>query len=199
MQAPGNGTTTEKAPRGRQRTEQVVIEHVRYSVALSGLSIVDAFVPGIFTPVCDLSHLRCLFSKQQYTYTFSTFSILLLFLFIFLFFYFFTFLFTFLIFYFFTFSFVVFLRAKRVLTAFFSLCGTWCHRGREMALNRIAFDNQRVTKELFKTQSNESTRQARGKVKASIVFVQNLHGDSVNSPQRKSKYSVENRPALHGA
>ncbi len=91
MKAPGNSATTEKAPRGRQRTEQVVIEHVRYSVAPSGLSIVDAFVPGVFTPVCDLSHLRCLFSKQQYTYTFSTFSILLLFLFTFLFFYFFTF------------------------------------------------------------------------------------------------------------
>ena len=124
MQAPGNGATTEKSPRGRQRTEQVVIEHVRYSVALSGLSIVDTFVPGVFTPVCNLSHLRCLFSKQQYTYTFSTFSILLLFLFTFLFFYFFTFLFTFLIFYFFTFSFVVFLRTRRVLTAFFSSCGT---------------------------------------------------------------------------
>ena len=44
--------------KSRQRTEQVVIEHVRYSVAPSGLSIVDAFVPGVFTPVCGLSHLR---------------------------------------------------------------------------------------------------------------------------------------------
>ena len=128
---------------------------------------------------------------RLFTFLFYLFTFFLLHLF--------TFLFTFLIFYFFTFSFVVFLRERRVLTAFFSLCGTWCHRGREMALNRIAFDNQRVTKELFKTQSNESTRQARGKVKASIVFAQNLHGDSVNSPQRKSQYSVENWPTLHVA
>ena len=46
----------------------VEIKQVRYSVALSGLSFVDAPVPGVlpfgqaqaeYTPVCDLSHLRC--------------------------------------------------------------------------------------------------------------------------------------------
>ena len=29
-----------------------------YSVALSGLSFVNALVPGVNTPVCGLSHLR---------------------------------------------------------------------------------------------------------------------------------------------
>ena len=47
---------------------QVEIKQVRYSVALSGLSFVDAPVPGVLrfaqaqaenTPVCVLSHLRC--------------------------------------------------------------------------------------------------------------------------------------------
>ena len=65
-QAPGNVATTEKAPRGRQRPKHVVIKHVIYSVAPSGLSFVNALVPGVLpfgqaqadnTPVCGLSRL----------------------------------------------------------------------------------------------------------------------------------------------
>ena len=44
--APGNVATTEKAPRGRQRPKHVVIKHVTYSVALSGLIIVLRPYPG---------------------------------------------------------------------------------------------------------------------------------------------------------
>ena len=64
-QAPGSSATTKEAPRGRQRPKHVVIKHVTCSVALSGLSFVNALVPGVFTPGCVLSHLRCLFSGQQ--------------------------------------------------------------------------------------------------------------------------------------
>ena len=65
-QAPGNVATTEKAPRGRQRPKHVVIKHVIYFVAPSGLSFVNALVPGVLpfgqaqadnTPVCGLSRL----------------------------------------------------------------------------------------------------------------------------------------------
>ena len=43
---------------GRQRYKQFDIKHVMYSVALSGLSFVNALVPGVNTPVCGLSSLR---------------------------------------------------------------------------------------------------------------------------------------------
>ena len=58
-QAPGSSATTKEAPRGRQRPKHVVIKHVTCSVALSGLSFVNALVPGVYTPVCSLSHLWC--------------------------------------------------------------------------------------------------------------------------------------------
>ena len=57
-QAPGSSSTTKEAPRGRQRPNHVVIKHVTCSVALSGLSFVNAIGPGVDTPVCSLSRLR---------------------------------------------------------------------------------------------------------------------------------------------
>ena len=57
-QAPGSRATTKEAPTGRQRPKHVVIKHVIYSVAPSGLSFVNALVPGVDTPVCGLSRLR---------------------------------------------------------------------------------------------------------------------------------------------
>ena len=65
-QAPGSSATIKEAPTGRQRPNHVIIKHVTCSVALSGLSFVNALVPGVFTPGCVLSRLRCLFSGQQY-------------------------------------------------------------------------------------------------------------------------------------
>ena len=64
-QAPGSSATIKEAPKGRQKPKHVVIKHVTCSVALPGLSFVNALVPGGFTPGCVLSHLRCLFSGQQ--------------------------------------------------------------------------------------------------------------------------------------
>ena len=49
-QAPGNSATTKEAPRGRQRTKQVVIKRVRYSVAPLGLTIVLYPCPGGLHP-----------------------------------------------------------------------------------------------------------------------------------------------------
>ena len=46
-----------KVPKGRQRYKQIDIKQVMYSVALSGLSFVNALVPGANTPVCGLSRL----------------------------------------------------------------------------------------------------------------------------------------------
>ena len=46
-----------KVPKGRQRYKQFEIKQVMFSVALSGLSFVNALVPGVITPVCGLSHL----------------------------------------------------------------------------------------------------------------------------------------------
>ena len=62
---PGNCATTQKVPKGRQKPKQVVIEQVRYSIAPSGLWFVAVLLPGVGTPVCGLSHLRCLFPGQQ--------------------------------------------------------------------------------------------------------------------------------------
>ena len=55
-----------KVPKGRQKYKQFDIKQVMYSVALSGLSFVNALVPGVLrfaqaqaesTPVCGLSRL----------------------------------------------------------------------------------------------------------------------------------------------
>ena len=62
---PGNCATTRKVPKGRQRYKQFDIKQVMYSVALSGLSFVNAFVPGVNTPVCGLSRLGRFFPGQQ--------------------------------------------------------------------------------------------------------------------------------------
>ena len=48
--SPGNSATTKEAPRGRQRTKQVVIKQVRYSVAPLGLTIVLYPCPGGLHP-----------------------------------------------------------------------------------------------------------------------------------------------------
>ena len=61
---PGNDATKEKAPRGRQRPKQVVIEQVRYSVTPSGLSFVNALVPGGAPPSVVFRHFETLPSKQ---------------------------------------------------------------------------------------------------------------------------------------
>ena len=39
--------------------------------------------------------------------------------------------------------------ARRVLAAFFRFCGTWGRKEREMGLNRMGGDNQRVGKGRF--------------------------------------------------
>ena len=57
MLTPGNCATTRKVPKGRQRYKQFDIKQVMFSVALSGLSFVNALVPGVNTPVCGLSSL----------------------------------------------------------------------------------------------------------------------------------------------
>ena len=63
---PGNCATTRKVPKGRQRYKQFEIKQVMFSVAHSGLSFVNALVPGVLpfgqaqaesTPVCSLSRL----------------------------------------------------------------------------------------------------------------------------------------------
>ena len=65
-QAPGNSATAKEVPKGRQRYKQFEIKQVMFSVALSGLSFVNALVPGVLpfgqaqaesTPVCGLSRL----------------------------------------------------------------------------------------------------------------------------------------------
>ena len=67
MSTPGSSATTKEAPTGRQRPKHVAIKHVICSVALSGLSFVNAIGPGVLrfaqaqaedTPVCSLSRLR---------------------------------------------------------------------------------------------------------------------------------------------
>ena len=47
---PGNCATTRKVPKGRQRYKQFEIKQVMFSVALSGLSFVNALVPGVTPP-----------------------------------------------------------------------------------------------------------------------------------------------------
>ena len=58
VSTPGSSATTKEAPTGRQRPKHVAIKHVICSVALSGLSFVNAIGPGVDTPVCSLSRLR---------------------------------------------------------------------------------------------------------------------------------------------
>ena len=62
---PGNSAATKKALKGRQKHKQTENKQVACSVALSELSFVDHLVPGVSTPVCVLSHLRCFSSEQQ--------------------------------------------------------------------------------------------------------------------------------------
>ena len=49
-QAPGNSATAKEVPKGRQRYKQFEIKQVMFSVALSGLSFVNALVPGVSPP-----------------------------------------------------------------------------------------------------------------------------------------------------
>ena len=65
-QAPGNSATTKEAPRGRQRTKQVVIKQVRYSVAPLGLTIVLYPCPGGLHPRLWSLAPPVLFPGHQY-------------------------------------------------------------------------------------------------------------------------------------
>ena len=70
-QAPGSSATIKEAPTGRQRPKHVVIKHVTCSVALSGLSFVNALVPGVTPPSVVFRAFGAYSADSNNTYPFA--------------------------------------------------------------------------------------------------------------------------------
>ena len=71
-QAPGSSATIKEAPKGRQRPKHVVIKHVTCSVALSGLSFVNALVPGVTPPSVVFRAFGAYSADSNNTYPFAS-------------------------------------------------------------------------------------------------------------------------------
>ena len=79
---------------------------------------------------------------------------------------------------------------RRVLTAYFCVCGTFEPKTQENGLNRIAPDNQQLTKTPFSPLCKESTHSTRRVDKFIIKSHQIRRGEMANATARNCQRPI---------